>query len=373
MRKFSYNLLGIIVLILVVSQSSLAVPNITARAAILIDGETGKILYRKNIHQQRAPASTTKIMTGILAIEEGELNDEVTASKRAAYEGGSSIYLTPGETLKLRELIYGLLVKSGNDAAIAIAEYIGGTVEKFAEMMNRKAKEIGALNTTFQNPNGLPNKEHLTTAYDLAQIARYALKNDFFAQVVSTRKKRISWPQHSWDRILTNTNKLLKRSKIVDGVKTGYTRAAGRCLVASATKDGQQLISVVLKSGSMWNESLRLLNYGFNNYQTVPVIKKGEIVHKIELQDEVNLKLKSAKDFKVVIPNHKTIKVKKVIDMADNISLPIRKDDKLGTMAFYNQADKLLGKVELLATKDVVLSNFQQIFSEITSRIQTYF
>ncbi len=130
---------------------------------------------------------------------------------------GSSIYLVPGETLTLREMVYGLMVKSGNDAAVAIAEHIGGSVENFAGMMNTKAREVGALNTTFKNPNGLPQEGHLTTAYDLAQIARYALHNPFFSEVVATPRKRISWPGHNWDRILKNTNRLLTRSDIVDG------------------------------------------------------------------------------------------------------------------------------------------------------------
>ena len=188
--------ISLVIVLLVFSLNNYVTANsfVTAESAVLIDARTGQVLYSKNSHQPRPPASTTKIMTGILAIENGNLTEQVTASKRAAYEGGSSIYLTPGEKLTLEELIYGLLVKSGNDAAVAIAEYIGGDIENFAAMMNFKAKQIGALNTNFQNPNGLPQEGHLTTAYDLAQIARYGLTNNFFARVVATRKKRISWP-----------------------------------------------------------------------------------------------------------------------------------------------------------------------------------
>ncbi|GAB6098938.1 D-alanyl-D-alanine carboxypeptidase family protein [Halanaerocella petrolearia] len=373
MRKYLFSIVLSLLIVLIASQVLLARPQVTARAAILIDGDTGEILYKKNIHQRRPPASTTKIMTGILAIEEGNLSDKVTASKRAAYEGGSSIYLAPNETLPLRELVYGLLVKSGNDAAVAIAEHIAGSVEEFAKMMNQKAREIGALNTHFANPNGLPNDDHLTTAYDLAQIARYALDNNFFAKVVSTPKKRISWPQHSWDRILTNTNKLLTRSDIVDGVKTGYTDAAGRCLVASATEQGQQLISVVLKSGDIWSDSLALLNYGFNNFQPVEVVAKDEVIETIELDNELTLDVKAAKDFKMILENQEEVKIKKVIDINDDLELPINVGDKVGTLTIYDQRDNLLGRIELLAAKEIPAPSWQNFFNQIASRIQTYF
>ncbi|GAB6137693.1 D-alanyl-D-alanine carboxypeptidase family protein [Halanaerobaculum tunisiense] len=373
MKKSWVIILVVLIMLLAISQPSLARPQVSAKSAIVIDVETGKILYRKNIHQRRPPASTTKIMTGILAIEEGDLNDQVTASKQAAYQGGSSIYLTPQEKLSLREMVYGLLVKSGNDAAVAIAEHIGGSVEEFARMMNWKAREIGALQTTFQNPNGLPNDNHLTTAYDLAQIARYALHNDFFAQVVSTSKKRVSWPQHSWDRILKNTNKLLTRSEMVDGVKTGYTKAAGRCLVASATQDGRQLISVVLKSNQMWQESLDLLNYGFKDYQRVRVIKAGDVIKQVELKNDNQLRLTAAKDFTLAVSKYQETRIKKVIKINDQLQLPIAAGDKLGTVGIYDQEEKLLGRVELVANRDIPASGLQHLFNQAASRIQTHF
>ncbi|WP_027339998.1 D-alanyl-D-alanine carboxypeptidase family protein [Halonatronum saccharophilum] len=369
-----------IILILVVSLllniglniSVFASPSISSYAAILIDGDTGEVLYGKNIHKRRAPASTTKIMTGILAIEQGNLSDEVTASPRAAYEGGSSIYLVPGETLTLREMVYGLMVKSGNDAAVAIAEHIGGSVEDFAQMMNIKAREVGALNTTFKNPNGLPQEGHLTTAYDLAQITRYALQNPFFSEVVATPKKRISWPGNSWDRILKNTNRLLTRSDIVDGVKTGYTRAAGRCLVASATKNGRRLISVVLKSGDMWGESLALLNYGFDNYDRVDLIDKGEVVHQIKLRRGEKIDLIADKDFKVVIPKGEEVNIKRSLRVY-NYTLPIRRGDKMGNISFYNNEGQLIGKVDIISDRDVEESAINRFWKIITSRIQIYF
>ncbi|WP_245684751.1 D-alanyl-D-alanine carboxypeptidase family protein [Orenia metallireducens] len=371
-KKYLIALTIICSLILTINATVLAYPQVSAQAAILIDVETGQILYKKNIHERRAPASTTKIMTGILAIENGNLSDKVTASKRAAYEGGSSIYLVPDETLTLEEMVYGLLLKSGNDAAVAIAEHIGGSVENFANLMNLKAREVGALHTTFKNPNGLPQEGHLTTAYDLAQIARYALQNPLFAKIVSTQKKRIEWPGHSWDRILTNTNKLLTRSDIVNGVKTGYTRAAGRCLVSSATKDGQQLVSVVLKSGAMWNESLALLNYGFNHYRKVEVIAKGEEIHQISI-DEQDVKLKSAKEFNYVLPKGTSTKIKKVINVKDDITLPIKKGEKLGNIALYDEDDNLLDRIDLISDRYVEDSAVNNFWKKLSARIQIYF
>ncbi|MCK8827103.1 D-alanyl-D-alanine carboxypeptidase [Natroniella acetigena] len=372
-KKYYSILIILFYLVLVSNQQAVAQPQVNARAAILIDAETGKVLYNKNMHEVRPPASTTKIMTGILAIEYGNLAEQVSASNRAAYEGGSSIHLIPEETLTLRELVYGLLVKSGNDAAVAIAEHIGGSVEEFAEIMNQKAREVGALQTTFKNPNGLPQEGHLTTAYDLAQITRYALENDFFAEVVATPKKRISWPGNAWDRILINTNRLLTRSEMVDGVKTGYTSAAGKCLVASATKNGQQLISVVLKGGDVWNDSLTLLSYGFNNYSKVDIITKGELIKEIEFRNGKQLGLKAADEFRLAIDNESQINLKQVIDLNQDIRLPVEVGEKVGKLSIYDSDEQLLGRVDLIADRDIEASAWINFWRRLTSIVQTYF
>ncbi len=371
-RKIAIIVLVVVFFLFSTTANGLTAFQVGGKAAILIDAETGQVLYQKNIHQRRPPASTTKIMTGILAIEEGDLASEVTVSQRAAAEGGSSIYLTSEESLPLKEMIYGLLVKSGNDAAVAIAEHIGGSVNNFAQLMNQKAREVGARHTTFQNPNGLPENGHLTTAYDLAQITRYALQNDFFSQVVGTPKKRISWPQHKWDRILENTNRLLTRFEIVDGVKTGYTDAAGKCLVASATKQGQQLISVVLNSSSIWQDSINLLNYGFDNYRRSTIINKGKTVKQVEIAGE-QVNLQAAKDFSLVLPKQESTDIKKVIETRAKIDLPVEKGEKVGTIAICDSKNQLLGRVELLADRRVAAPPLKSFFKQLTSRIQTCF
>jgi D-alanyl-D-alanine carboxypeptidase (penicillin-binding protein 5/6) len=368
-----YIVLILISLLVFSCSSNLAADSfVTAKAAILMDAETGQVLYRKNIHQLRAPASTTKIMTGLLAIENGNLTDQVTVSMRAAQEGGSSIYLAEGEELSLKELIYGLLVKSGNDAAIAVAQHIGGSVENFARMMNLKAKQLGAGNTNFKNPNGLPQKGHLSTAYDLAQIARYALEDDFFAKVVSTPKKRISWPDHNWDRILNNTNKLLTKSDFVDGVKTGYTRAAGRCLVASASKGDRKLISVVLASNQLWQDSLNLLNHGFDRFEKKQLIKKGSVVDQVELGGS-RIDLKAAENFSKVMSKEEKSNLKRKIEYKSKVRLPVVKGEKLGELVFYNQSDQVIKRVSLLADKRVDLAPGNQFWQKVITKIQIYF
>ncbi|MBM7623555.1 D-alanyl-D-alanine carboxypeptidase family protein [Sporohalobacter salinus] len=355
----------LIILIIVACNASvvLAKPNVTARAAIVVDVETGEVLYAKNPHKRRPPASTTKIMTGILAIENGKLDDKVTVSDRAAYTGGSSIWLANGETLKLEELLYGLLLNSGNDAAVAIAEHIGGSVEKFAQMMNRKAREIGALNTTFQNPNGLPKKGHLTTAYDLAMITRYALQNDKFANIVNTVRKTISWEGHEYGRSLLNTNRLLRRFDKVDGVKTGYTKAAGRCLVSSASGNNRQVVSVVLKSRQMWHDSMKLLNYGLDNFRRVKLVTKNEKVHTIRINEAVKEKvdLIAANEFGIVIFHNKNVNVKKEVSIQNNIVLPIEEGEQIGKLTLYVEGEKK-GIVPLLAERRVTADSKINIF-----------
>ena len=372
MKKSVSIILIITLLVFTININATASFFITAESAILLDATTGQILYQKNIHQPRPPASTTKIMTGILAIENGNLTDEVEASIKAAHEGGSSIYLSPGEKLTLEELIYGLLIKSGNDAAVAIAQHIGGSIDNFAQMMNFKAKQVGALNTNFKNPNGLPQEGHLTTAYDLAKITRYALKNDLFAKVVATPKKRISWPGHNWDRILNNTNKLLARSDFVDGVKTGYTKAAGRCLVASATKDGRQLISVVLKSNQMWQDSLNLLNYGYDHFKKINIVNQGEIVDQIEVSGR-KLNVKAAQNFYKILAQEERLNLSKKLKYKEKLTLPILAGEKVGDLLLYDQNNNLITQITLISDRRVDLAKSSQFWRKLVTKIQIYF
>ena len=237
-------------------------PTITAAAAVAIDAETGVILYQKDAFKLKAPASTTKILTAILAIESGRLDELVTVSKRAAAVGESSIHLRTNDQLTLRELVHGALIKSGNDACVAIAEHLSPTEEEFVGMMNFKARLIGAYNTTFYNTNGLPHRYHLTTAYDLALIARYALQNPVFSKIVVTKEYTLHWTNPRRSAYIRNTNKLLWTLPGATGVKTGTTNQAGNCLVASAMNNGHHIIAVVLNSRNRYGDAQKLLEYG---------------------------------------------------------------------------------------------------------------
>ncbi len=344
----------LVCLIILIGSLTCQAVNVTADSAIVIDAETGSVLYGKNIHQRRAPASTTKIMTSILGLELGNLHDTIKASYRAAAEGGSSIWLEEGEELTLEELLYGIMLNSGNDASVAVAEYIAGSVEEFAILMNQKAKEVGALNTTFQNPNGLPNDKHLTTAYDLAMIMRYCMQNETFREITATEKKSISWPGHPWKRALNNHNKLLWMYEGADGGKTGYTIAAGRCLISSATRKDRRVIAVVMHADQLWQDSIKLLDYGLDGFSNVTLIKSGELIDTREIKEskEGQLAILASRDFVVTVPNEKDSRASRTIYLLENLQLPIVKGQKVGWMEIKVN-DEYVGQIDLLAKEDV--------------------
>lgn len=248
-----------------------------ASSAILMEQESGRVLYEKEAHKKRRIASITKIMTAILAIESGKLDKTVTVSSNAVRAEGSSIYLKPGEKIKLEDLVYGLMLRSGNDSAVAIAEYVGGSLDGFVYLMNQKAEEIGMKNTIFANPHGLDDHEnHYSTAYDMALLTRYAMTDDTYRKISGTKVHRAPNPTEKWDRVWKNKNRLL--TELYDhttGGKTGYTKRAKRTLVTTASKDGLNLIAVTLNGPDDWNDHMNLYEYGFKHYQIVKVLKKG--------------------------------------------------------------------------------------------------
>lgn len=249
-----------------------------AKGVSLIDVASGRIIYSKSGDEPMLIASLTKIMTAIVAIEHGLLDDQVTVSKRAAGKEGSSIYLKAGEKIQLRNLIYGLMLRSGNDAATAIAEHVGGSVEGFAFLMNKKAAEIGLSNSQYMNPHGLDEPGHYASANDLAKLTAYALHNPDFRAIVATKVRRAPNPHDPWDYKWVNKNKMLNMYEGADGVKTGYTKKALRCLVSSATRNGQQLVVVTLNDGDDWADHRNLLDYGFAHYPLTKVASAGDPV-----------------------------------------------------------------------------------------------
>lgn len=254
-------------------------PSISAKAAAVIDVESGRILYSKQGDTPMLIASITKIMTAIVAIENGRLSDRVKVSEQAYGKEGSSLYLKLGEEMTLEHLLYGMMLRSGNDAATAIAEHVGGSIEGFVHLMNEKAEQIGMTNSHFANPHGLDAQGHQASAIDMAKLAAYALHNHTFREIVSTQVKTAPNPNETWDYRWRNKNKMLQLYDGADGVKTGYTKAAGRTLVSSATRNGQQLAVVTLDAPSDWSDHMRLLDYGFENYPLRTIVEKGESLH----------------------------------------------------------------------------------------------
>lgn len=237
-------------------------PEVLSKAAVIIDFDTGMVVYEKNSRARRAPASTTKMMTALVTLENARLDEVVVAGPNVLVEP-SIIGLDPGDRLTVEQMLYGLLLPSGNDAAIALAEHVGGSVGGFAGMMNAKAAQLGMKDSQFMNPHGLDADGHYSSAYDLALLTRAAMRNPVFEKIVATRELRIQTPIR-W--LFANNNRLLSSYQGADGVKTGYTDDAGRCLAFSATRNGHRAISVVLDSGDLWNDSSTLLDYFFANY-----------------------------------------------------------------------------------------------------------
>lgn len=256
-----------------------AAPAVSAQAAAVIDVESGRILYQKMGNERMRIASLTKIMTAIVAIEEGDLKKLVTTPEYAVGTEGSSIYLREGEKLSLEHLLYGLMLRSGNDAAVTIADHIGGSLEGFARLMNEKAEYLGLSGTHFTNPHGLDDSDnHYSTAVDVAKITAYALHNPDFKKIVATNVINIPQEGKDWDRRLLNKNKMLRLYDGADGVKTGYTKLAKRCLVSSATRDGRQIAVVTLNAPNDWDDHTRLLDYGFQNFSQVEIVGENQKV-----------------------------------------------------------------------------------------------
>lgn len=247
-----------------------------AQASSLMDVTSGRIIYSDKGDQELRIASLTKIMTAIVAIEHGRLQDQVKVGRAAYAKEGSSLFLRMSEQMTLENMLYGLMLRSGNDAASAIAEHVGGTEEGFVHLMNEKAVQLGLSHTHFANPHGLDAERHYSSANDLARLTTYALHNPTFARIVKTELKKAPNPNDSWDYSWRNKNKMLRLYEGADGVKTGFTKKAFRCLVSSATRDGRQLVAVTLNDGDDWNDHARMLDYGFKYYPLIPITDKQQ-------------------------------------------------------------------------------------------------
>lgn len=298
-----------IIIMNVLSVSTFA---ISAKSAVLIDSASGRVLFEKNKDERLPMASTTKIMTGLLACESKKLSETVTVSPVAEGTEGSSIWLKAGEKLTLEELCYGLMLKSGNDAAVAIAQYLCGSEDAFALVMNKRARAAGANNTCFKNPSGLDAEGHFTTSYDLAMISKSAMQNAAFRKIAGTKNKTIPWEGSKWDRALKNHNKLLWLYEGCNGIKTGFTKKSGRCLVSSAARDNTELIAVTLNAPDDWNDHKAMLDEGFKNYSTRIIYIKGEKVTKYvyDKKRSKRVLLVSENGFSIAVKSGETISEK---------------------------------------------------------------
>ena len=266
---------------------------VSAEKAMVLDAVTGRVLYEKDADRQSLIASTTKIMTALIVCEQCNVLDRMRIPKEAVGIEGSSMYLREGEILTIQELLYGLMLSSGNDAAVALAIYCGGTVEGFAELMNDKARLLGLKNTHFENPNGLDSPGHYSTARDLAVLAAYAMENPIFCKTVSAKTVTVG------SRSLRNHNKLLWQVEGTDGVKTGFTKAAGRILVSSATRNGRRLICVTLNDPDDWADHAQLLEEGFSRYHLCRIVTAGQCVGSLEVESGMGdrVRILAAEDF----------------------------------------------------------------------------
>ncbi|MBQ8536541.1 MAG: D-alanyl-D-alanine carboxypeptidase [Clostridia bacterium] len=334
-----------------------------AKAAILIERETGTILYEKNSAAPLPMASTTKVMTALMVLEYGHLDEKVTCSANAFGVPGTSIYLEMGETLTLKEMLYGLMLASGNDAAVAIAEHISGSAEAFCQQMTRRAKELGCENTRFATPHGLPHEDHYTTARDLAQIARAAMEYPLFREIVSTQRATIPWQGRSYDRVLQNKNKLLSTYQGATGIKTGYTKAAGRCLVFGAEREGMEVIGVVLGCPDWFNEAARIMDHGFANYEFLTLFNAGESLRTLAVAEsetpQVNAVL--TEDLFAVLPKEGWPQIE--IDLPDSLSPGIEAGQPLGEVRLTYEG-QVIARQSLTADRDAPARSFRTWFNK---------
>lgn len=341
-------------------------PDVKALGAVLVDGKTGRVLWEKNADKELANASTTKIMTCMLALESGRLDETVTVSSNAAIQPKVKMGLSTGEKLRLGDLLYPLMLQSSNDAAVAIAEHLGGDVESFCNMMNERAEELGAVNTCFETPNGLDSGNHHSTAYDMAVIARQALQTEGFKDIISTLQKEIKSDRCTYS--VVNKNRLLREYDGAIGIKTGFTGKAGNCFVGAAERDGMQLISVVLGSGwgnvgkeRKWIDTKNILNYGFENFDYYTLCSDGDIIAEIPVEKSYGKKIKTAVSGTIILPLSKAEKEALYVelDMPETATAPVSKGDVIGRILFKTDSETTVAECNITAENSAEKKNMK--------------
>lgn len=335
-------------------------PQLDAEGVILLDQRDGSIVFARNPDKPLPMASTTKIMTAVLALDDLALDETVSVSARAASMGGSELWLEGGEVLSVQDLLYGLLVKSANDAAVALAETVAGDVEGFVDLMNRKAEELGLENTHFTNPHGLDmgrydSDQHYSSARDLAELSRHAMQDAEFRRLVSTVEVTIPWPGREYSRLLNNRNSLMGEVPFITGVKTGYTQKAGYCLVGAGARDGAALISVLLGGASkeeVNSDSLELLDWGFSHYSELELLEEGEAVVETPVPYSFGEKMSLVADRRLVRTLRKGEEITREVLVVEEPDLPVEVGDVLGK-ATFKVGGEPLAEVSLVAQRAV--------------------
>ncbi len=336
-------------------------PQVNAQSAALVEMNTGKLLCAKNAHVRLPMASTTKIMTAIIAIESCSLDEMVTVTAEAYGTEGSSMYLELNEKLSMRDLLYGLMLVSGNDAAAAIAVHIAGSKEAFADVMNAKAAELGLTNTHFVTPNGLHDDEHYTTAYELAVISAYAMRNDTFRTIVSSREYVAE--SGNKRRSLRNKNKTLTLYEGGNGVKTGYTSIAGRCLSFAAERNGMQLVGAVLHSSDTYGDAFSIMDYGFSQYKLQSVIGKGDVVQYVRLSGGRKnvLALCASEDIMIPVGVNGKFDLRSQVLLDKTANAPIEKGEEYGKLQLWENG-RLLASISLYAGETIPENSIMDSF-----------
>ena len=346
----------------------------SARAAIVISGDTGEVIYSQNAQEKLPMASTTKIMTALILCEQGDMEKVITVTDQMVRVEGTSMGLLAGDKVSYKALLYGMLLASGNDAANVTAYALGGTIDGFVKMMNNKAKELGLSNTHFETPSGLDGDEHYTTAYDLAMLAKVCMENPLFYEAASSKSATLEYGNPPYRRTLTNHNKLLKTYDGAVGVKTGFTKKSGRCLVSCAERDGKRIIAVTLKDPDDWRDHTNLLDYGFSQVKTVE-ISPSEKEYEIPVVSAGSESLKvNIDDFSVNTLDDKGFSYE--INLPAFVYAPIKKGEVIGNITYYKN-DVMIESREIKATESVeskvpekdfwdsACENFKYIFLKI--------
>lgn len=352
MKKIFCAVLAVFLWLVGCPRAAYAAPSLSARAAVLMEASTGQVLMESAAHERLPMASTTKIMTALVALEHADLSQPVQISEKAVGVEGSSVYLKAGEILTMEQLLCALMLESANDAAAAIAIEIAGNIESFADLMNETAQRIGLTDTHFTNPHGLDNAEHYSSAYDLAMLARYALQNPDFARIVSTYKTNIPLGEDEGIRVLINHNKMLKYYDGAIGVKTGYTKRCGRCLVSAATRDGVTMIAVTLSAPDDWRDHTAMLDYGFSLYECAELAQPGQIRCALScLGSTTEYVSASNRDGVSLILPREHGEITHVIEANRYLCAPVKSGDTVGEIVFFCDGTEI-ARTPLYAEED---------------------